>query len=362
MPPAPPEVWPRFGISVPAFDVEATLRGTIDSVLALDYPADRRQILIVSDASTDRTDSIIREYADRGIELHRVAERRGKTAAENSARHRLTGDIVVNTDASVRIHRDAIKALAACFSDPTVGVASGRDVSTVGGDESANVGEKGYVGYEMWVRKLETGVFGIVQASGCLYATRREIHDRDFPEHLTRDYGAVALSREASLRSVSVDDAVCFVPRQVSLHGEYRRKVRTMTRGLKTVWYRRTLLNPLQYGFYSVMVFSHKLCRWLVPIALVVGTLAVVGLSFVDVRAAPFALAALIVLVCAAAGWLWPQSRPMPRVLSVPAYAVIANVAALHGWVNLLLGKGSAAWSPTRREPIPPAGNAQARP
>jgi hypothetical protein len=135
-----------------------------------------------------------------------------------------------------------------------------------------------------------------------------------------------------------------------------------MTRGLKTVWYRRTLLNPLRYGFYSVMVFSHKLCRWLVPMALVVGTLAVVGLSFVDLRAAPFALAATLVLLLAAAGWLWPESKLMPRILSVPAYGVVANVAALHGWVNLLLGKGSAAWSPTRREPVAPTGKVEARP
>jgi cellulose synthase/poly-beta-1,6-N-acetylglucosamine synthase-like glycosyltransferase len=351
-PPTPPEVWPRISITVPAFNEEATIRGTIESLLALDYPADRRQVLIVSDASTDGTDSIIREYAERGVELHRVTERRGKTAAENSARGRLTGDIVVNTDASVRIHRDAIKALVACFSDPTVGVASGRDVSTVGGDEASNVGEKGYVGYEMWVRRLETRVLGIVQASGCLYATRRQIHDRDFPEHLTRDYGAVALSREAGLRSVSVDGAICFVPRQASLHREYARKVRTMTRGLKTVWYRRTLLNPLRYGFYSLMVFSHKLCRWLVPVALAVGTLATVGLAFDDMRAVPFALAATLVLLLAAAGWLWPETRVVPRALSVPAYGVMANVAALHGWMNLLLDRGSAAWSPTRREPM----------
>jgi cellulose synthase/poly-beta-1,6-N-acetylglucosamine synthase-like glycosyltransferase len=361
-PPSPPRVWPRISITVPAFNEEGTIRGTIESLLALDYPADRRQILIVSDASTDGTDSIIREYADRGVELYRVAERRGKTAAENAARGRLTGDIIVNTDASVRIHRDAIKALIACFSDPTVGVASGRDVSTVGGDEAVNVGEKGYVGYEMWVRRLETRVLGIVQASGCLYATRREIHDRDFPEHLTRDYGAVALSREAGLRSVSVDGAICFVPRQASLRREYRRKVRTMTRGLKTVWYRRTLLNPLRYGVYSLMVFSHKICRWLVPVALAVGTLALVGLALDDVRAAPFAVAAILVLLCAAAGWMWPETRTAPRVFSVPAYGVAANLAALHGWLNLLTGQASAALSPTRREPVAPGGEAQAKP
>lgn len=351
-PPRPPDAWPRITITVPAYNEAETIRGTIDSLLALDYPADRRQILVVSDASDDGTDDIVRGYADQGVELYRVAHRAGKTAAENAARGHLTGDIIVNTDASVRIHPGAIKTLVACFEAQDVGVASGRDVSTAAEEESTNVGEKGYVGYEMWVRALETRFRGIVQASGCLYATRREIHDRDFPEHLTRDYGAVALSREAGLRSVSVDDALCYVPRQRSLKREYRRKVRTMTRGLKTVWYRRTLLNPLRYGAYSWMVFSHKICRWLVPVALVVGTVALFGLAAVDPRAMPLAVAALVVALLAGIGWLWPGQGDPPKLFSVPAYLVIANVAALHAWLNLLRGTGSAAWSPTRRESI----------
>ncbi len=357
--PEAPSEWPRISLTVPAFNEEGTIRGTIESLLALDYPADRRQILVVSDASTDGTDAIVEEYADRGVELFRVTHRAGKTAAENAARGHLTGDIIVNTDASVRIHRDAIKELVRCFLDPTVGVASGRDVSTAAADESSNIGEKGYVGYEMWVRALETRVKGIVQASGCLYAVRREIHDRAFPEHLTRDYGAPALSREAGLRAVSVDAALCYVPRQRSLRKEYRRKARTMTRGLKTVWYRRTLLNPFKYGVYSLMVLSHKIFRWLVPVALAVGTLAAVALAVVDPRAWPLAAAAGIVAVLATAGWLWPESKPAPKLLSVPAYVVIANLAALHGWMNLLLGRSSAAWSPTRRASVVGSDNAR---
>ena len=356
--PVPPDEWPRISITVPAFNEEDTIRGTVESLLALDYPADRRQILVVSDASTDGTDDIVREYADRGVELFRVENRAGKTAAENAARHRLTGDIVVNTDASVRIHKDAIKALVSCFAEPTVGVASGRDVSTARADESSNIGEKGYVGYEMWVRALETRAQSIVQASGCLYAVRSEFHQRRFPEHLTRDYGAPAFSREAGMKSVSVDDAICFVPRQSSLRREYRRKTKTMTRGLKTVWYRRTLLNPFRYGLYSWMVLSHKLFRWLVPVALLVGILSAAGLAVTEMWARPLVGAAAVVLLFAALGWMWPENRPAPKIFSVPAYIVIANLAALNGWVNLVLGKSSAAWSPTRREGSAAAGNA----
>src|SRR5690606_27074054 len=121
--------WPSISISVPVYNEEAQIRGLIESLLALDYPADRRQILIVSDASTDRTDEIVREYAGRGVELFRVPARGGKTAAENAAAPRLRGEIVVNTDASIRILPGSLKPLIASFADPEVGVASGRDVS-----------------------------------------------------------------------------------------------------------------------------------------------------------------------------------------------------------------------------------------
>ena len=82
--PADPEQWPSISISVPAYNEEASIRGTIESLLALDYPRERRQIVIISDASTDRTDEIVREYADHGVDLLRLGNRSGKTAAENA--------------------------------------------------------------------------------------------------------------------------------------------------------------------------------------------------------------------------------------------------------------------------------------
>jgi len=83
--PSEPALWPLISITVPAYNEAARIRSTIESLLAIDYPADRRQILIVSDASTDDTDRIVTEYADRGVELFRVKRRGGKTAAENEA-------------------------------------------------------------------------------------------------------------------------------------------------------------------------------------------------------------------------------------------------------------------------------------
>src|SRR3954462_12649580 len=74
--------WPTVTIVVPAYNEEHQIHQTLEALIAQDYPSDRRQILVLSDASTDRTDEIVREYADRGVELLRMAPRGGKTAAE----------------------------------------------------------------------------------------------------------------------------------------------------------------------------------------------------------------------------------------------------------------------------------------
>jgi glycosyltransferase involved in cell wall biosynthesis len=167
-----PIAWPLISITIPVHNEAAVIADTLKQILELDYPVERRQVLVVSDASTDGTDEIVGRFAARGVALLRLPERRGKTAAENAARPYLTGEIIVNTDASVRIQPSAVKRLVTAFADPSIGVASGYDVSVASLDQHTNPGEQTYTGYEMWVRGLETRVGGIVGASGCLYAIR----------------------------------------------------------------------------------------------------------------------------------------------------------------------------------------------
>lgn len=351
--PAPnddPRDWPPISITVPVYNEARQIRETIGSLLRIDYPEDRRQILFVSDCSSDGTDEIIGEYAHRGVEVLRMPQRGGKTAGENAARGLLTGEIVINTDASIRIRPDAVKPLVRRFADASVGVATGRDVSTGRDDDDGNIGESGYVGYEMWVRDLETRAGGIVGASGSLYAIRRELHQHLLPSALSRDFASALVARENGYRAVSVREALCVVPRTTSLHKEYRRKVRTMVRGIETLFYKRHLLDPREHGRFAWMLFSHKVCRWLVPWALVVGLLGVAGLSLTLPAARIVLGLAGIGLVLATIGWLWPDGRPAPRLISVPAFALAANVAALVAAVKAMSGELDPIWEPTRRD------------
>lgn len=344
----PPE-WPRISFSLPAYNEARAIRRTIENLLATDYPADRRQILVVSDASTDETDAIVQEYADQGVELLRLPQRGGKTAAENAAAHHLNGDIIINTDATIRILSDSIKPLIRVFQDPTIGVASGRDMSVGDVTTEANQGESGYVGYEMWVRALETRCGGIVGASGCFYAIRRELQTSLFPEALSRDFAAALISREHQLRAVSVDEAVCLVPRATSLNAEYRRKIRTMARGLETLWYKRPLMNPFRHGGFAWRLISHKLSRWLVFLAIpgaLVGLALLAGSSGI---ARGLLLAAVLGVVIGAVIMRVADRRRIPRPLLVLGFVFASCLAALIAWVKALRGERNPIWEPTRR-------------
>ncbi len=347
--PPPPAEWPHISITIPAYNEERQIRGMLDALLRADYPPDRRQILVVSDASTDATDEIVREYADRGVELLRVPTRGGKGAAERAAVPLLRGDIVVNTDASIRILPESLQPLIAAFEDPTVGVASGRDVSVNAVLDDANAGESRYVSYEMEVRRLETRAGGIIGSSGCFYAIRRALHELPLPASLSRDFASALLAREQGFRAVSVDEAVCLVPRTSSLRQEYRRKVRTITRGMETLLHMRRLMNPGRTGRFAVMLVSHKVCRWLVPWTLAPALFGLALLALHSRLALVGLLLAVAAIILGVLGWLRAERHVLPRALAVPAFFLAGNVAAMHAALRFLDGNQDAIWEPTRR-------------
>ncbi|MBC7789148.1 MAG: glycosyltransferase [Anaerolineae bacterium] len=346
---ADPVEWPGITIVVPCFNEEKRIRSTLESILTIDYPAASLQVLVVSDASFDGTDAIVAEYARFGVELLRLPVRRGKTAAENIALESARGDIVVNLDASVRILPSSVKALVRAFQDPSVGVVSSRDVSTGSSPIEGNQGESGYVGYEMWVREQETRMGSIVGASGSFFGIRRGIHEPAFPDALSRDFASALMAREQGYRSVSARDVVCLVPRTSSLHVEFRRKIRTMARGLETLWYKRQMMNPMRYGSFAWMLISHKLCRWLAYLTLPLGFGGLLLLAL-EWRIALVLLAITISGIAAGViGMCWPQGRAVPTIFAVPGFALASNLAGVLAWVKVFRGKRSPIWEPTRR-------------
>ena len=344
-----PAEWPEITVAIPAYNAERSIARTLDALLATDYPAERRHVLVVSDGSTDSTDEIVRAYAGRGVELLRQPRRGGKTAAENAAASRLRGTVVVNTDATIVIPPASLKHLVRPFQDASIGVVSGRDVSVALNEADASRGEAGYSGYEMWVRSLESRSGLIAGATGSLYAARRELHRADLPPELTRDFASTLDAYERGWRTVAVDDATCLVARAPSLRAELRRKARTMAHGVDTLWHYRRLMNPWRHGRFALMLVSHKLCRWLFFATLPLGLIGL-ALASASSMLASLALAlALVAVLTGAAALLAPEHRSLPTPVALCGYAMVAILASLIAWGKFLRRERVLVWEPTAR-------------
>ena len=150
------------------------LQPKLESLLALDYPAQLREILVISDGSTDSTETIASSFANRGVRLLSVP-RGGKAAALNAGLAQASGDILFFTDVRQTLDRHALSHLAANFADPTVGAVTGelRLLNPARAGEQADM--ELYWRFELWTRSHHSRIDSIFSTTGCIYALRRSL-------------------------------------------------------------------------------------------------------------------------------------------------------------------------------------------
>ena len=258
------EFLPKATLIISAYNEEKVIRQKIENSLSLDYPSDKLEIFIVSDASTDTTDQIVSEYEQNGIVLMRMEERRGKTAGLNHAVSLATGEIIIFSDANAYYDPDAIRHLVVNFSDPEVGCVTGasryiqRQASFVGWCENL------YWTYDSKLKILESQIGSMVGGDGAIYAIRKKLYTPLQPQDINDFVNPLQIIIKG-FRGIFEPAAVCYENTVHLFEEEYRRKVRIVSRSLKGLMQVPSLLNPLQFGFYSIELISHKLLRWFTP-------------------------------------------------------------------------------------------------
>lgn len=332
---------PSVTLVIAARNEEKRILKKLENTLGIDYPKDLLQVIVASDASTDRTDDIVRAHADRGITLVRAPGRRGKEFAQRCAMDKATGEILVFSDVDTMIETGGIARIVSNFSDPTVGCVSSEDRVM---DETGHVnGEGVYVRYEMWLRSLETQVNSVVGLSGSFFAARAEVC-RDWPTTIPSDFNTLLNSIRLGLRGISDPSSIGVYASINDKNKEFNRKVRTITRGISALMANVGLLNPFRYGIFSWQLASHKLMRWLVPWFLVMAFLSNLALVF---RSAIYA--GIFVLHAAFYGWAFLGGKvPVggSKTIRIPYYFVEANRAIARAWVKYLKGERFVTWKP----------------
>ncbi|MEX1171248.1 MAG: glycosyltransferase family 2 protein, partial [Chloroflexota bacterium] len=351
------DLTPRVSVVLAAHDEASAIGPRIDDLLAQDYPADRLEVVVASDGSTDATVAEARRRHDprvQVLELPRV----GKATALNAAVEASSGEVLVFTDANTAFARDAIRRLVRSFADPSVGGVAGNQVYLPSGPGAgprdtgpatgAAVGERGYWDLDRLVKQAESLGGSVISATGAIYAIRRELF-RPVPDGVTDDF--VTSTRVIALgRRLVFEPAACaFEPVAGSSGREYRRKVRIMTRGLRGVAASRELLDPRRHGFYAVQLLTHKVLRRLMAIPLAVLAIIIPSLWRAGgvYRLAAIGQAAVYGLGAIGLGL---RDRPAGRrpYVAIPAFFCLVNIASLHALWNLLSGRRIDRWEPAR--------------
>jgi len=222
------DVTPDVDIVVAAHDEEAVIGRRVENLLVLDYPAERVRIVVASDGSTDGTNEIVREIADRSDRVALLeCERAGKATAQNAAVARSEAEIVAFSDANSRWEPDALRKLVRSFADPEVGYVCGQLRLEAADGESQ---EGLYWRYELWQRESESAVGSITAGNGAIYAVRRSDYLGYDDPRIGHDFGLPFRLVQRGRRSVYDRDAIAWEKPARDLEDEYDRKVRMMTR------------------------------------------------------------------------------------------------------------------------------------
>jgi len=345
-------IQPAVTVIIAAFNEEKHIERKLENVLALDYPAERRQIIVASDGSTDGTHDIVRGFAARGVELVVLPRRAGKTAAQNRAVLQARGDILLFTDATTDLAPDVIRKLVEPFADPGVGCAGAQLEYQSAAGTAVGRGGGLYWRYERLIKELESRANSLIGVSGCLYAVRRVLYVPIAPDLISDLVIALDIFSRGHV-SIYVPDAVAFEQTHEQADREFAMRTRVVVRSINALVQRAQLLNPLRAGFFAFQLWSHKVLRYLVPELLIMVLLLSIWLATQPGPRAPFyqGFVVLQLLVYVAVPILYVFCRRLSirtSVLSAPFYFILANAAALWGLVSYLRGARDVTWTTVR--------------
>jgi cellulose synthase/poly-beta-1,6-N-acetylglucosamine synthase-like glycosyltransferase len=336
---------PSVTLLIAAYNEEQVIAPRIENALALDYPADRLEVVIASDGSSDATARIVSAFEDRRVRLLQSPLRRGKATVLNAAFRHVRGDIVLLSDANTFTDRSALRHIARWFENPRVGIVCGQLVLT---DPATGRNVDGlYWRYETFLKRCEGRLGGLLGANGAIYAIRRSSFAGIWSDTIVDDFVIPLVTRLRSGCEIVYDeDAVAYEETPHDFSTEFSRRSRIGAGGFQSIIRLRGLLNPKQ-GWTAFTFFSHKLLRWLCPFLLIaafVTNLALIGVPLYQLTMTVQVLGYGLALLGLATG-----TRAGFRPLRLATMFTAMNAALLVGFWRWASGGQQGIWQRTAR-------------
>lgn len=340
------QITPPVTLIISAYNEAEVIRAKIENSLALDYPREQLEILVISDCSSDRTDEIVLEYQNQGVRLLRMHARGGKTSGLNTGVPCARGDVIIFSDANAMYHPKVVRSVVRNFADSQVGCVTGESRYNLDGATDSTASENLYWRYELALKKMESRIGSLVGGDGAIYAIRKSLYRPLQAADLSDFVNPMQISLQG-YRNVYEPEAISFENGADTFEQEFRRKVRIVARAWRGLLRVRAVLNPFRFGFFTLQVISHKLLRWLIP-AFMLGAL---GTNLFLLRS-PFyrftGLLQALFYILAGIGLLQSRRAEVARVFYVPYYFCMVNYASLLGILSYYRGQSFTTWQTVR--------------
>lgn len=344
--------WPKVLFVISAYNEENAIRAKLKNALETDYPQEKFDIVVISDASNDDTDTIVREMAKqhRNIRLHRQDVRKGKTAGLTEALSEAVADIIVFSDANAMYETKALKELVKGFNNKEVGYVVGAAVYNPNAENTAYESENTYWDRELELKQLESDFYSVVGGDGAIYAIRRELFWR-LQEDDINDFANPLQIIARGYKGIFNPNAVCFENTAEDFSGEYRRKRRIVNRSFRAFTRYIGNFNIRRHYKFLFMLISHKLLRWfnmffIIGVAGASLVLCLTGAGFVYVLC--FA-GILLSLLLALLGKHYNRKRNCPKLLYLSYYFFLVSIAGMQGIIDNFKGKYHVTWEHIRK-------------
>ena len=329
---------PSVTLLIPAYNEAGHIAAKIRDSLRLDYPPEKLDILVVCDGSLDDTPGIAQGLADgQRVRVLSFPENRGKIPVLNDGVRESRGEVVVFSDATALLYPDSVRELVMNFADPAVGAVSGRYTVIRADEVGIGKSEDFYWKYETFLKTLESRLHSMLGAHGHLHAIRRRLYPYPPPGTINDDYVIPVSVLARGYRAVYEPKAIVYEEaREMSGFG---RRVRIMAGNLQQLREIRGLLRPLR-PLPVFFFLSHKLSRLVVPFAMVAAFLTNAMLLSTPLYRGLFVLQAFFYLLALVGALL----RLRPKLLMLPWYFCMINVAVFFGVYHALTSRRGMAW------------------
>lgn len=345
----PGDELPTVGLLMAAYNEEKVIGEKIRSVFDTDYPLHKIVFYIGSDASSDRTDAIIREWSEKYPQLRLVnfAGRTGKSGIINQLAEKATEEIFILTDANVIFQRDTIFNLVRHFKKPEVAQVCANIIKFSESNKGIATQEKSYIALENKIKSCESLRWNIVMgAEGACYAIRRNSF-APVPQRFYMDDFYITLNVIEQKKEIVFDkESICLEDVPTRSEEEFKRKVRISIGNYQNLFrYKKMLLKFWTGTGFSF--WSHKVFRWMTPFLLIC-------CFIVSALLAPHSQLFAVFLVLQALGLLSPLIDRLLNIGFKPwkflSHFYLMNLALLKGFVIYARGVKSNVWQPTKRE------------